>query len=114
MTVTATMMTGGNNTGDGSGAGRDDGDYKDSRIATMIPSADFCLTSRVRSGGDNSQHPSNGVISTIDWVLIFRLALSLPGSALGGVTAMFNSAKYESARKGGNMHRTGGGGTRRH
>ncbi len=56
----------GDDPGDGSGVGRDDGIYKDSRIATTIPSADFCLTSRVRRGEDNCWHPSNGVISTIE------------------------------------------------
>jgi hypothetical protein len=78
MTMMATRTMGGDNPGNGSRVRCDDGNYKDLRIATMIPSVDLCLTSRVRSGGDNHRHPSNGVISTIDWVLIFRLAPSSP------------------------------------
>ncbi len=76
--TTATTTTGGDDPGDGSGVERDDGNYKDLRIATTIPSADFRLTSRVRSIGDNRRHPSNSVISAIDWVQIFRSAPSSP------------------------------------
>jgi hypothetical protein len=44
---------GGGNPGDKSGVKRDNGNYKDLRIATTNTSADFHLTSRVRSSGDN-------------------------------------------------------------
>jgi hypothetical protein len=82
--TTATMTTGGDDPGDGSGVERDDGNYKDLRIPTTIPSIDYCLTSRVRSSRDNCRHPSNGIISTIDWVHIFRVALSSPQLCPGG------------------------------
>jgi hypothetical protein len=75
----------------------------------MIPSTDFFLTSRVWSVRDNHWHPSNGIISTIGWVLIFHLALSLPQSALAGATTMFNGWKYESVKKGSNVHHARGG-----
>ena len=109
MTTTTTTTTGeGGDAGGDCGVGRD-GDDEDATIVTTISTKDFRLTSRVRDGGSsNHQHSSSSNISIIDWMPIFRSALSSPRSALGGITVMFDGAKYGSGRKNGNV----GGGAR--
>lgn len=99
----------GNNINDGGMIVSDDG----SRVTT-IPPEEFRLTSRVRQSCNG--HHSSSNISTIDWIPIFRSALS-PQSALGNITVMFDGAKYASAKRGNERVRRvragGGVGTRK-
>ncbi|KAL3782148.1 hypothetical protein ACHAW5_007893 [Stephanodiscus triporus] len=62
-----------------------------------IPPEDFRLTSRARRGDGRS----SSYVAAVNWVPIFLSALSPPRPALGGVTVVFDGAKYAGARKGG-------------
>ncbi len=84
-------LLGSNKINDGGMIVSDDG----SRV-TRIPPEEFRLTSRVRQNRNGNHSSSN--ISTIDWIPIFRSALS-PQSALGNITVMFDGAKYASAKR---------------
>lgn len=75
----------------------DGGAVRDGDDGVMtVPPGDFHLMSKARRGDGRLSSD----VAAVDWVPIFRSALSPPRAALVGVTVVFDDAKYVGARRG--------------